>query len=218
VLDFFEKLQREWAVIRGAPWSFVTAVAITAGAIWFFLSEINQGTISAKDATIETLKAQTDSYREKLSGATPEEAKARIDELEARVRRIEPRQLSPQQKKIITENALLPAWASYTLSIESDLRCLDCKQYAGEFSDIFSEAHWVIMAPMIEKPSTKSSKGIAVLSSDPNNPLPAAAALIRALKAADIQFDLMPGSDLNFSLQGMPDPIPAMLITAKATF
>ena len=54
--DFFEQLQREWAVIRGAPWSFLTAVAIIAGGIWFFLSEINQGTLSAKDATIETLR------------------------------------------------------------------------------------------------------------------------------------------------------------------
>jgi hypothetical protein len=138
--DFFEKLQKEWAVIRGAPWSFFTAVAIIAGAIWFFLSEINQGMLQAKDATIETLKTQNDSYKEKLSGATPEEAKARIDALEARVSRVEPRQLSHEQKKTITENVMLPAGASYALSIESDMRCLDCNQYAEEFSDIFSEA------------------------------------------------------------------------------
>ncbi len=124
-------------MIRGAPWSFITAVAIITGAIWFFLSEINQGMLSAKDATIETLKVQNDSYKEKLSGATPEEAKARIDVLEARVTRIEPRQLSLEQKKTITGNVMLPVGASYALSIKSDIRCLDCNQYAGEFSDIF---------------------------------------------------------------------------------
>ena len=57
----WEALASVRAVIRGAPWSFVTAVAIMAGVIWFFLSEINQGTFSAKDATIETLKAQNNS-------------------------------------------------------------------------------------------------------------------------------------------------------------
>jgi hypothetical protein len=184
VSEFFEKLQKEWAVIRGAPWSFFTAVAIIAGAIWFFLSGINRSTLSAKDATIETLKAQNDSYKGKLSGATPEEAKARIDALEARISRVEPRQLSPEQKKIITENALLPAGACYALSIESDMHCIDCSEYAEEFSDIFSKAHWRIRTPMIERPSIKSPKGIAVLSPDPSNPPPAAAAVIRALKAA----------------------------------
>jgi hypothetical protein len=216
--DFFEKLQKEWAVIRGAPWSFFTAVAIIAGAIWFFLSEINQGTLSAKDATIETLKQQNESYKEKLNGATPEEAKARIAALEARVSRVEPRQLSHEQKKTITEKVMLPMSrlrASLALSIESDVRCLDCNQYAEEFSVIFSESHWAIKTPMVERPSTKSPKGIAVLSPDPNNPLPAAGLLISALIAADIPFDLMSGSDLNFDPQGMPTPIPAMVITAK---
>jgi hypothetical protein len=97
------------------------------------------------------------------------------------------------------------------------MRCLDCNQYAEEFADIFSEAHWSIRTPMIERPSTKSPKGIAVLSPDTNNPPPSAVALIRALKAADIPFDLMLGSDLNFDLQGIPIPIPAMVITAKVT-
>ena len=103
------------------------------------------------------------SYKEKLNGASPEEAKPGIDALEARVSRVEPRRLSPEQKKIITENATLPAGASYALSMESDMRCPDCNQYAEEFSDIFSEAHWAISTPMVERPSTKSSKGIAVL-------------------------------------------------------
>ena len=213
---FFERLQKEWAVIRGAPWSFLTAVAIVAGAIWFFLRETNHGTLSAKDATIETLKAQNDSCKEKLSGATPEEAKARIA-LEALVSRIEPRRLSHEQKKAITANVMLPEGASYLLSITSDMSCMDCNQYADEFSGVLSEAHWVIRTPMVEKPGTKSPKGIAVLSPDPNNPLPEAAALMRALRAADIPFDMMPGSDMNFGPQGMPVPISAMVITAKAT-
>jgi hypothetical protein len=133
------------------------------------------------------------------------------------VSRVEPRQLSPEQKKTIIENVMLPVGSSYALSIESDIRCPDCNQYAGEVSDIFSEAHWTIRTPMVERPSTKSPKGIAVLSPDPHNPLPAAAALIRALKAANIPFDLMPGFDMIFDLQGMPTPIPAMVITAKVT-
>jgi hypothetical protein len=217
VSDFIETIQKEWAVISGAPWSFATVIVAVGVILWLFVNQINSGTISAKDATIETLKIQNESYKQKLNGASPEEAKARMDALEARVSRVEPRRLSHEQKKTIAENATLPAGTSYALSIESDKRCPDCTQYADEFSDIFSEAHWAISTPTVERPSTKSSKGIAVLSPDPNSPLPAAAALIHALKAANVPFDLMPGSDLNFSLQGIPAPIPAMLITSKVT-
>jgi hypothetical protein len=182
--------------------------------IWAYYVKV---IVASKSSQIELLDRQIADYKDKLNGASPSDAKARIDVLEARVIRVEPRQLSTEQKKTIIKNVILPPGMFYELSIESDIRCLDCNQYAEEFSDIFSEVHWNIRTPMIERPSIKSPKGIAVLSPDPSNPLPAAAALIRALKAADIPFDLMPGSDLVFGPLGLPVPRPAMVITAKIT-
>lgn len=205
------------AVIRTAPIPFGMVTIAIFGIVWVAVNWSYSSVLASKSSQIELLDRQIADYKDKLNGASPSDAKAQIDALEARVSRVEPRQLSFEQKKTIVENVMLPAGSSYALSIESDIRCQDCNQYAGEFLEIFSEAHWTIRAPMVERPSTKSPKGIAVLSPDPRNPLPAASALIRALKAADIPFDLMPGSYIIFDLQGMPTPIPAIAITAKVT-
>lgn len=56
--DIVERIQKEWAVISGAPWSIAITTVLLCGAIWFLVNQINNGTISAKDATIESLKAQ----------------------------------------------------------------------------------------------------------------------------------------------------------------
>ena len=78
MFDFIEKIRKELAVIRGALWSVAIIAAVVAAVVWFFAGQIYGSAVSAKDATIETLKTQNDSYKEKLSGATPEEAKKRI--------------------------------------------------------------------------------------------------------------------------------------------
>jgi hypothetical protein len=77
--DFIEKIRVEWAVISGAPWSVSTLLVGALGLGWFFANQIYSGTITAKDATLETKQAQIDSYKEKLNGASPEETKAHIE-------------------------------------------------------------------------------------------------------------------------------------------
>jgi len=93
VSNFIETVRKEWDIISGAPWSFVTVFVamfvLLAGGSWFFVQQINSATISGKDATIEAQKAQIDSYKDKLSGATPDEAKAKIADLEARLAKVE---------------------------------------------------------------------------------------------------------------------------------
>jgi hypothetical protein len=207
----------EYQVIARAPGTLAMATLALSVLIWTAISWEKNAVIEQLTGQIQLQDRQLADYKDKLNGASPSDAKARIDALEARVSRIESRRLSNEQKKIIIENAMLVARAFSALSIVSDIRCLDCNEYAEEFSDIFREVHWTIKTSMVDRPTTKSPKGIAVLSPDPNNPLPAAAALIRALKAANIPFDLMPGVDLNFSLQGIPAPLPVMIITAKIT-
>jgi hypothetical protein len=55
-------------------------VLVVGGVIVGFSEWIHSTEISGKDSTIETQKAQIDSYKDKLSGATPEEARAKIAE------------------------------------------------------------------------------------------------------------------------------------------
>lgn len=73
-----ETIQKEWAVIRGAPWSFAIVASVMAAVAYFFSWTTHEGAISQKNATIETLKTQNDAYKEKLRGASPDEAGDRI--------------------------------------------------------------------------------------------------------------------------------------------
>jgi hypothetical protein len=64
--------------------------------------------LASKNSQIELLDRQIADYKVKLNDASPADAKDRIRALEARVGRVEPRQLSPEQKKVINENVKLP--------------------------------------------------------------------------------------------------------------
>jgi hypothetical protein len=80
------KLLEQWAVVTAAPIPFAIAVVIAGGLIWLVVGWSYSSVISGKNAQIELQDRQLADYRDKLKGATPEEAKAKIDALEEKVR------------------------------------------------------------------------------------------------------------------------------------
>ena len=72
----------------------IAVPAVLLGVIvtrWLDNGALNQkdATIGQKDATIQGLDEQNKGYRDKLNGATPEEAQKRIADLETRLARLE---------------------------------------------------------------------------------------------------------------------------------
>src|SRR5665213_3041205 len=98
-LDWFtaEHLSAEWRVLTGAPLlTFGLVVAMLAlgylAAKWRFGAKM--------DAMEERLRHKDDrlkEYDDKLKGASPDEARARLDALEAQVRALGPRRLTAEQ-------------------------------------------------------------------------------------------------------------------------
>jgi hypothetical protein len=151
-------------------------------------------------------------------GASPEEAKARIDALEAPLARIEPRRLSAEQGEIIRSHVRRVQKSNMNISIQSDMSCADCNQYAVDFQSVLEGSNWTTKMPKVMAVSAASPKGIAILTPDISNPLSEAAALIAALTAARIPFDLKVGYDFsNVEPAGHGDPVAVLLITARAT-
>ena len=214
--DIIERIKQEWGVISAAPWSAAIIATVTGGCIWFFVNQINAGTLSAKDATIETLKTENQSYKDKLNGASPDEARAQINDLENRLAKIEPRRLREDERRAIARFVVIPAAGKqFLISIESDMSCPDCAQYAADFLAITDNAHWSSIAPKVMGVTRASPKGIAILTPDPGSPLPEAEAFVRGLTEAKIPFDLKAGSDR----VGLSGPqIPAILITPRSSF
>jgi hypothetical protein len=78
-MDLLKYIIGEFSVIRGAPVSFGLSV-IAVGLLTFYLMTWGYGRENSY------LRTQLDDYKEKLKGATPQEARERIDALEAAAR------------------------------------------------------------------------------------------------------------------------------------
>jgi uncharacterized protein YukE len=80
-----DRLRTEWDTVSAAPWSFAgvacTVFVLTVGGMHF----LHEATIAGKDATIEDLNTQINGYKDRLNGASPQEAKDRMDSLQGAV-------------------------------------------------------------------------------------------------------------------------------------
>jgi hypothetical protein len=83
--EWLSKIAQEWAVIQSAPLSFITVCAIAAAGIWIIVRGIYSIRLANKDGEISLLTRQRDDYKDKLGGASPDQAKAKIDALEKRL-------------------------------------------------------------------------------------------------------------------------------------
>jgi hypothetical protein len=80
------KLLEQWAVVTAAPIPFAIAVVVAAGLIWLAVGWSYSGVLASKNGQIELQDRQLADYKQKLDGASPDQAKAKIDALERRVR------------------------------------------------------------------------------------------------------------------------------------
>ncbi|MEI9915465.1 MAG: hypothetical protein WDN29_06245 [Methylovirgula sp.] len=77
--EFLDRLKREWSTVWTARWSFVTVLVIAIFVTVLIMRVLDESTVSGKDATIQALDTALQSYKDRLNGATPDEAKQRID-------------------------------------------------------------------------------------------------------------------------------------------
>jgi len=83
--EWFKNILDQWAVVVAAPVPFMTVsiailIAVSIGASFLYSTRL-----SNKDGEISLLTRQRDDYRDKLGGASPDQAKAKIEALERTV-------------------------------------------------------------------------------------------------------------------------------------
>jgi hypothetical protein len=84
--EWIVKLLEQWDTVKAAPIPFTIAIIIAAAIIWVAVEWSYRGILGSKNAQIELQDRQLADYRDKLKGASPEEAKAKIDALESTIR------------------------------------------------------------------------------------------------------------------------------------
>jgi len=84
--DWLIKLLEQWEVIARAPLPFFIALVVASAIIWIVLSYSYRTRLSNRASEIALVTRQRDDYRDKLGGASPDEAKRKMEELEKRVK------------------------------------------------------------------------------------------------------------------------------------
>ncbi|HEY2185576.1 MAG TPA: hypothetical protein VGH39_11325 [Xanthobacteraceae bacterium] len=200
-------LAREYRVVTRAPASFGVAVLLAAALIswafiWSFRGETN------------LLRQQLSEYRDKLHGASADEAKTALDaltdEVNALQAQLKPRRVNARQRQILTERSQVPSGTQYAMTIVYEGACWDCPQYAADLDDAFrSIPGWSVSHRVLMGLTQRPPQGLALLVADTNRPSPQEQLLLQALQAAGIEFELQ-------AARSKREPGPQLLLAARA--
>lgn len=193
--QWMQDLISGWPMIRANLPTFFVILVLMIGTVWFILNYLygerianRDGIISNKDSEITLLKSQRDDYKEKLGGATPEQAKARIDALESRIERFEPRRLTEAQIEDLVKRLRN---GTSSIRITADLQCADCGNYKGDLARVFRDATgWKVVEAAVMGPNNRPAIGLGLRIPEPNNPSPDQQRIMDAFRANNIRFEI----------------------------
>jgi hypothetical protein len=84
--QWMQDLISGWPMIMANVPTFLVIMALIIGALWATFNWAYGSVIASKNSQIELQDRQLADYKQKLAGATPDQAKAKIEDLEDRVR------------------------------------------------------------------------------------------------------------------------------------
>ena len=201
--SIISELQREWGVISDAPWVSICFVSLIASILWAVFQFIYHNrfiskelVLSHKDAEIHLLERQLSDYREKLNGASPEEARRRVEELEARLRKIShhlvPRELSTLQKEMIKRTFEEISDSPFSIFVTHEESCIDCARYAYSLALVIqSVPGWKVETGATTFASDPSSKGMAIWTKRKSAVNVNVSAILRCFREVKIEFDVV---------------------------
>jgi hypothetical protein len=141
MVDWVSKLLQEWTVISGAPIAFISCIVVLAALIFGVLNWSYGSRLASKDDQIALLTRQRDDYREKLGGASPDQAAQKITVLERRIEEVTANRwppLSREESAAIT--AALRSGDPFQIGVMSSLAA--CDDLAESFVRLFSDINW----------------------------------------------------------------------------
>jgi len=217
-----EALIRYFAVegraILQAPATFAIAVVLIAGVMWGIFSWGYSSRIEDFQSRLALRDDQISDYKTKLNGATPDEAKRRLDALELQVKALSPRRLTEEQKGEIIQSL---RGVSGVIEIAQDMGAPDAKAYTGDLALAFQAAGWSVGLTAVLGQGNPPPTGVGLRVANPVAMQPIELAAKNALSAAGIAFDVQqqnrpPRPILPSGVSVMPpQPDVGLLITTK---
>ena len=210
-----KNLLDQWAVIETAPAIFIMAVLLLSVLIWAAMKWAYSARIENKDSVIELQNAQIGDYKQKLNGASPDEAKARIDALENRLQQlvadVAPRTLTKDQVDSVVQAAARVV-GDIRISVLLDMASPDGKKLAGLLAVAYKQAGWRVATPSVMGIGNPPVSGLAVHVKNAAALTPAENAVIDGLRRANLEYDLQ---QAQFGPMPPPGPDVEILVTSK---
>ncbi|HEX2215611.1 MAG TPA: hypothetical protein VHG27_02780 [Xanthobacteraceae bacterium] len=195
-----DKIREEARAVASAPILSAIALALSLAIIWGIVHWSYGAALENRDNHIAQLERRVSEYRDKLNGATPDEAKKRIEGLETEITtlrvRLQPRRLTPVQRQAIIDRSRLPSGATpNALTVSHEEKCSDCAQFAADLIEALRTAEgFVLETGIVAGLSRRPRYGLAIRVPQPLRPPPEAVMLQQALRSAGVAFDVIAGA------------------------
>ncbi|UXN62895.1 hypothetical protein N8E89_09215 [Phyllobacterium sp. A18/5-2] len=184
IIDF---VKDNWASLAAAPWAFVTLVCFALAVGFLVARFLGAEKTALLDGRIAALKETIDDYKQKLSGASPDEAKQKISNLEARLAALEPRELTEGQRNTLVQH--LNAHHG-VVSLMLDMAAQKSQKFAREIEKALTRSGWQVRFGQALGVSNRPSSGIRVTSFSGGEDITSEArAIMGAFSAAQIKFE-----------------------------
>lgn len=198
--QWIQNLFAGWPMIKANLPLFAVILVLMLAAVWWLMDWRYGGIIANRDSEITLLRGQRDDYKDKLNGATPDQAKAKIESLEARLAAleprlaaIEPRRLTTDQRAILISKLSPPLGTTPAVAVVAEAAG-DSLQFAADFASVFRSAGgWTVNEASVMGLGARPPSGVAISIPDINHPTPEISVILAAFQAAKIPFDIKQG-------------------------
>lgn len=183
--DFFDQLQKVWPLVTTAPWGFASISLAVLIFGWLAGRFMFGERIETLKARIEEKDEKIAEYERKLGGASPDEARDKIEALERRLQALEPRSLSQDQlEKMGAILATHPA----TIDIVKDMGSPQASRLHSQLEKVFGQSGWQIRSPAAMG-VTRPNSGILLTTQSGDQTTENAKCVMDAFSAAGLAFD-----------------------------
>ncbi|MFM7350438.1 MAG: hypothetical protein ACKO01_13300 [Erythrobacter sp.] len=211
-MDLFENLLKQLAAVQDVWFPFLLAVGLVTALVWRAVDYAYSTRLTNAESTQGLLERQLQEYKDKLSGASPDEAKARLDALEERLNRLAPRQISAEQRDQMAK--VLDPFRGALAEISQDMASAEAVPLARAITAAFNSAGWQVQTPMVMGIGNPPLSGIKLEVSDRASLTPHENAAAQALRTVGLEFDVETCPPHPAS-HGHPLPAVRILLTSR---
>jgi hypothetical protein len=196
--QFLTHVAAETRAIASVPIAFVGSLLIIAGIVYVATRWRYGLVISDLRERLKLSDDRLSEFRDKLNTESPDDAKARVDALEAQLAalrlQVPPRRLTDRQRVLLRDAIVRPVRVLCSIEIEHDMSCMDCKPYAQDLCSVFAAIPgWRVNALGFYKLEEIPSSGLGLQVLDPTNLTNTEFIVLNALQQAGIPHDVIRG-------------------------